>query len=84
MPEPIIAFELPETSEESIMDYTLQRIRQWLEDMEDCNLLPPPSALTWRDVNNPSNSGRAPHEFSRGFGNEYCLSDYDSNDEQIV
>lgn len=84
IPEPIAAFELPVTSEENIVDYTLQRIRQWLEDMEDCNMLQPPSALTWRDVNNQGNSGRAPNEFSRGFGNEYLLSDYDSNDEQIV
>ncbi len=82
MPEPVVAFVLPETSEESIIDFTLQRIRQWLEEMEDCNMLQPPSALTWRDVNN--SSGKVPNEFSRGFANEYCLSDYDSNDDQIV
>lgn len=82
-PEPIIAFELPETSESNIYDFTLERIHNWLDEMEKCDgMLQPPSQLTWRDVN--SNSSRTPNEFSRNFNNEYCLSDYDSNDEQIV
>ena len=68
------------------MDYTLERIRKWLEQMDDCHMLQPPSQLTWRDNNAGSGGGKHPHEFSRNFGgnNEYCLSDYDSNDEQIV
>lgn len=83
IPEPIVAFELPESTESSIIDYTLERIRKWLEDMESCNLIRPPSQLAWRDVNKDGNT-KTPNEFSKNFNNEYCLSDYDSFDDQIV
>lgn len=79
--EPIVQeFVLPETSEAQIMDYTLERIKKWLGEMEDCNMMAPPSQLAWRDIN----SKQQEHEFSRNFNHEYCLSDYDSIDEQIV
>ncbi len=76
-----VEFVLPETSEAQIMDYTQERIKKWLEEMEDCNVLVPPSQLTWRGINT---SKQQQHEFSRNFNHEYCLSDYDSIDEQIV
>ena len=80
VPETITAFELPETTESAIVDFTLERIQKWLEEMEDCSMIQPPSQLTWREQNN----GKPQHEFSRNFNNEYCLSDYDSIDEQII
>lgn len=81
VPETITAFELPETTDSAIIDFTLERIHKWLQEMEDCNMMQPPSQLAWRDINN---SGKPHNEFSRNFNNEYCLSDYDSIDEQII
>ena len=80
----ILAFELPDTTESAISEYTMLRIVKWLEDVENCNsMLQPPSQLAWRDTN-VSGSARTQNEFSRNFNNEYCLSDYDSVDEQII
>ena len=60
------------------------RIVKWLEDVENCNsMLQPPSQLAWRDTN-VSGSAKTQNEFSRNFNNEFCLSDYDSVDEQII
>lgn len=68
--------------ETGLNEYTLMRIIKWLEDIENCtNMIKPPSQLTWTSN---ANTNRLQNDYNRNFNNEYCLSDYDSLDDQII
>lgn len=91
--------EQPQPEENGLNEFTLQRILNWLEDIEKCtNMIKPPSQLTWSE-NHPTglqsthnkrykqhhnNPSAVNTNNNMGLNNEYCLSDYDSFDEQIV
>ena len=77
-------------TDNGLNEYTLKRIIKWLEDIEKCsNKIKPPSQLTWSNnraekLHNANNNISSNVESSRNFTNEYCLSDYDSLDDQII
>ena len=71
-------------SSEELSEYTVLRIMKWLEEIENCpNMIKPPSQLAW------SNSLQAKQLINEtnqrsNLSGEYCLSDYDSIDDQII
>lgn len=73
-------------SENNLSEYTISRIVRWLKDIEKCTtMIKPPSQLTWANRASEHNahlhnSLDNPHKMS----NEYCLSDFDSLDDQII
>ena len=71
------------STDNGLNEYTLKRIIKWLEEIEKCpNKLTPPSQLTWS--NSRAEKLQSNMDASRMFSNEYCLSDYDSMDDQII
>ena len=81
---------LPQDQEEiinpdnNLSEYTINRILNWLKDIEKCSsMVKPPSQLTWTNRpdgrTNMQNAGN-----NRKLSNEYCLSEFDSIDDQII
>ena len=78
----LIPANLP-TSDSGLNEYTVKRIIKWLEDIEKCsNKIKPPAQLTWS--NSRAEKLQSNMDSSRNFNSEYCLSDYDSLDDQII
>jgi hypothetical protein len=78
----LIPANLP-SSDLGLNEYTVKRIIKWLEDIEKCsNKIKPPAQLTWS--NNRAEKLQSNMDVSRNFNSEYCLSDYDSLDDQII
>ncbi len=78
----LIPANLP-TSDSGLNEYTVKRIIKWLEDIEKCsNKIKPPAQLTWS--NSRAEKLQSNVDSSRNFNGEYCLSDYDSLDDQII
>jgi hypothetical protein len=68
----------------NLSEYTISRILNWLKDIEKCSsMVKPPSQLTWTNRpevrNNMQNAAN-----DRKHSNEYCLSEFDSIDDQII
>ena len=75
--------DLLPNSDSGLNEYTVKRIIKWLEDIEKCsNKIKPPTQLTWS--NSRAEKLQSNMDSSRNFNSEYCLSDYDSLDDQII
>lgn len=71
--------------ETGLTELTMMRIIKWLEDIERCtNMVKPPSQLAWSNGARFDRHSDSQQANDRGFDNEYNLSDYDSNDDQII
>lgn len=85
------------TNATGLSEYTLNRILKWLDDVEACHhLMKPPSQLAWSGQQHSNKLSRTVAAGQQSTvagggggkeendGGEYCLSDYDSFDDQLL